>query len=304
MGPEQIVSASSAQRQQRENGSNIYLDFLNKVRNGTEKDVRECLLPLSANNTRIHADDEEEEEEEDESVNLSDLSYKRKLLKALDNNDAGAVWMLIAEAEESDIKTLESLNETCELVAEHERLKEESLIKCLWGKLKSQVIRCACRTNRSKYREEFQHEEEQQWIKVLSNPLYIALKWLWRNNPKSRKSPTTTQQRKRKESKFEDVIEASLDDAYLLEKIASYQHHYSLDEYTRRALECEQFATDVVEGSNLGQLHEIMDVEGDGCLLQEKPRNFNKSLSLLKIAADKERKRVCIFFGYQIACVV
>lgn len=300
MGPEQIVSVTSAQRQQRGNGSNIYLDFLNKVKNGTEEDVRECLLALSANNTRIHADDEEEE---DEDVNRSDLSYKRELLKALDNNDAGAVWMLIAEAKESDIKTLESLNETCEFVAEHERLKEEGLINCLWGKLKSQ-IRCAGRITRSKYREdkriqtEFQHEQEQQWIKILSNPLYVGLEWLWRNNPESRKSPTTTQQGKRKESKFEDVIEASLDDAYLLEKIASYEHHYSLEEYTRRALECEQFATDVVEGSDLGQLHEIMDVEGDGCLMQKKPRNFNQSLSLLKIAADKERKRVCIFFGY------
>ena len=297
MEPEQFVSKSYAQQQQRGNG----IDFLNAVRNGTVEDVRKCLLPLSAADTRRGRAEEEEDDEDVVSHN-----YKRKLLEAIQNKDAGAVWKLIAEAKESDIKTLESLNETCAYVTEHERLKEEGLIKCLWGKLKTQ-IRCAggCRifvrqaSEDKRIQTKFQHEQEQQWIKILSNPLYIGLEWLWRNNSNSRRTPITqSQQTTTKGSKFEDVIEASLDDAHLLEKIALYEHHYSRDEYTMRALEYEKFATDVVEGSNLGQLHEIMDVEGSGCLLKRKPRNFNQSLSLLKIAADKKRKRVCIYFDF------
>ena len=56
----------------------------------------------------------------------------------------------------------------------------------------------------------------------------------------------------------------------------------------------EKFASDVIEGSTLDQLLEIMDDKGTECLLTKKPRDFNQSLSLLKTAADKERKRVCM----------
>ena len=37
-----------------------------------------------------------------------------------------------------------------------------------------------------------------------------------------------------------------------------------------------------------------MDIEGNGSLLNKKPTDFNQSLSLLKVAADKKRKRVGI----------
>lgn len=264
---------------------NYYLEFLEAVRSGTDKDVRECLPPISSNYAGTRREND-------------DLSQRQKLLIALESKDPGEVWKLIAEAKESDVKrTLESINEICRSVAEHERLKEEGLIKCLWGKLIGQV-RCTVgygtsRSQQLKDKEEFQHEEEQQWIRILSDPLYIGLKWLWRNNPNSRGIQDCTEQTKGRDSKFEDIIETCLDDAYLLEKIALYEHHYSRDEYMNRALEYEKFAADLIEGSNLGQLHEILDVEGSGCLLQKKPNNFNQSLSLLKIAADKERKRVC-----------
>ena len=56
----------------------------------------------------------------------------------------------------------------------------------------------------------------------------------------------------------------------------------------------EKFAIDVVEGSTWDQLLEIMDDKGTGCLLTNKPGDFNQSLSLLKTAADKERKLVCM----------
>lgn len=277
-----------ANHENQQQPRNYYFDFLEAVRSRTDKDVRECLPPISSNyaGTRREKDG---------------LSQRQKLLKALESKDRGEVWKLIAEAKESDVKrTLESINEICRSVAEHERLKEEGLIKWLWGKLIGQ-IRCTVgygtsRSQQLKDKEEFQHEEEQQWIRILSDPLYIGLKWLWRNNPNSRGIQDSTEQTKLRDGKFEDIIETCLDDAYLLEKIALYEHHYSRDEYMNRALEYEKFAADVIEGSNLGQLHEILDVEGSGCLLQKKPNNFNQSLSLLKIAADKERKRVCIGF--------
>ena len=55
-------------------------------------------------------------------------------------------------------------------------------------------------------------------------------------------------------TKREGVIEGALHDANLLEKIALYEHHYSRDEYTRRAEAYEKFAIDVVEGSTWEQL--------------------------------------------------
>ena len=281
-------------QQQPRKFSNIYLDFLEAVRNRTENDVR-CLLPITSNYARGRMENEDDDED--------DLTQKKKkLLKALESEDPAEVWKLIAEAKESDVKTLEGINEICQSVAEHERLKEEGLFRFLWGKLRGEIrFTGGYGTFRSKYRDdkelqtEFQHEEEQQWIRILSDPLYIGLEWLWRNNPNNRRIPTSTQQTKRKDGKFEDIIETCLDDAYLLEKIALYEHHYSRDEYMNRALEYEKFAADVIEGSNLGQLYEILDIEGSGCLLQKKPVNFNQSLSLLKIAADKERKMVCTY---------
>lgn len=144
----------------------------------------------------------------------------------------------------------------------------------------------------------FENIDEQEWITILSDPLYIGLEWLWRTNPNSETTSTcsnSTDGGVNKESNLEDVIEAALRNAHLLEKISLYEHHYSRDEYTRRAEKYEKFAADVVEEStDLKQLRTIMDVEGTGCLLNNKPDDFNHSLSLLKIAADKKRKKVCV----------
>ena len=122
------------------------------------------------------------------------------------------------------------------------------------------------------------------------------MNWLWRNNPNGGSLTSSDQEGTKKEDsrKSEDVIEAALHDANLLEKIALYEHHYSRDEYTRRAEVYEKFATEVIEGSTRDQLLEIMDDKGTGCLLTNKPGDFNQSLSLLTTAADKERKRVCM----------
>ena len=151
---------------------------------------------------------------------------------------------------------------------------------------------------------EMPSEEDRRWIEVFSNPLYISLEWLWRKNPNSHYK--TKGLLRRKESKLEDIIEAALDDAYLLEKFASHEHVYSRDEYKRRAEEFETFAADIVQQvgtSDLNQLHEILDIKGDGPLGKKKEEEveeetktkvFNQSLGLLKVAADKRRKRVGI----------
>lgn len=272
--------------QQHEDSDSTHAEFFNVVRNGTVEQVINFLSQLISYTTVTDVGET--------------TSYRQKLLKALAEKNTFEVWRLIAEAvsREEEIKTLETLNSICETVAEHERLREAGLFSCMLGKLKSQ-IRCngPCGCGRSgheregeNYQTTLEREEEQQWINILSDPLYICLNWLWRNNPNSG-SPTSSNQQG---TKREDVIEGALHDANLLEKIALYEHHYSRDEYTRRAAAYEKFAIDVVEGSTWDQLLKIMDDKGTGCLITKKPSDFNQSLSLLKTAADKERKLVCM----------
>ncbi len=95
----------------------------------------------------------------------------------------------------------------------------------------------------------------------------------------------------------EDIVKASLDNARILEKIASREHHYSRDEYKSAINAFEKFAVDIIEGTTSKENYDvkIMDIEGNGCLLTGEPNNFIQSVSLLKIAADKGRKRVCSF---------
>ena len=288
MEPEKVFT-SQDQKQEEKSGLDIYSEFLGSVRNGTKEEVMKHLSLIKS------------------STDTADTATKdndrQKLLKALERKDAGDVWKLIVEGK--GVKTLQNLNKVCQSVAENERLKEAGLVKSLWGKLRSQLNCTSGCKSCSNCREdeqseqlplEIQNQEEQESIKILTDPLYISLEWLWRNNPKNETANAEKDETTAKESKLEDVIEAALHDAHLLEKIASYEHHYSRDEYTKRAEEYEKFAADVVEESNLEQLHVIMDVKGTGCLLRKRPEDFNQSLSLLKIAADKQRKRVCVLF--------
>ena len=278
--------------QQHEDSDSTHAEFFNAVRNGTVEQVINFLSQLNSTNTTVTDINENREEDVGETT-----IYTQTLLKALAEKNAGEVWRLIAEGSEEEIKTLETLNSICETVAEHEeRLREAGIFSCMLGKLKSQIRcngPCGCgRSGRERGGENYQleREQEQQWINILSDPLYICLNWLWRNNPNGGSATSSNQQG----TKREDVIEGALHDANLLEKIALYEHHYSRDEYTRRAEAYEKFAIDVVEGSTWDQLLVIMDDKGTGCLLTKKPGNFNQSLSLLKTAADKERKLVCM----------
>ena len=235
-------------------------------------------------------------------------NHLKQLADALEDGNVVEVWKLIAKRnEDENNQTLENLNEVCRTVVEKENNKEnDSHFKCSWDCKKlcktiknslcytlSWIAQCDEGLDDLQEEAEMRSEKERRWIEILSNPLYICLEWLWRNNPNSQYKKGI----RRKESKFSDIIEASLDDAYLLEKIASYEHYYSRDEYKHRAEEYETFAADIVEQvdtSDFNQLHEIMDIEGNGSLLSKAPANFNQTLSLLKLAADKQRKRVGI----------
>ena len=277
--------------------SDTFEEFLNRVQTGTKEGVDNFLLPLIRT----------AEKERDSQNELS-----KQLIDALVQRDVVEVWKLIAEINETknetdSNKTLENLNEACTAIAERENNKETRChFKCSWDckkifeTIKNSLctcLRCTCNVDEfGETKTEMRSEEERRWIEILSNPLYISLEWLWRNNPNSQYIYDKAGER-RKESKFTDITEAALDDAYLLEKIASYEHYYSRDEYKRRAEEYETFAADIVEQvhtSDLNQLHEIMDIKGSGSLLNKTPAKFNQSLSLLKLAADKKRKRVGI----------
>ena len=293
------ASTVDQNEQQHKNSDSTHVEFFNAVRKGTVQQVRKLLSHIKSTDTAFTEINENGKQDVGDKT-----SYRQKLLKALAEKNIGAVWSLIAQGREEEIKTLETLNSICKTVAEHERLKEAHLFRCMLGKLESQIRcngPCGCgRGGRERRGENYQtkpeREEEQQWINILSDPLYICLNWLWRNNPNGGSLASSDQEGTKKEDsrKSEDVIEAALHDANLLEKIALYEHHYSQDEYTRRAEVYEKFATDVIEGSTWDQLLEIMDDKGTGCLLTNKPGDFNQSLSLLTTAADKERKRVCM----------
>ena len=268
--------------------SDNFDEFLMKVQEGKKGEVASFLSRL------IGSEGTEAELRGDDSS--KDLS--KKLGDALQENDVVKVWRLIAEASENETsKTLAALNEVCKDVAEKEKKKEgccKFFCERLFTTLKDSISWIlSCNGDDIDEETEMRSENEQAWIKILSNPLYISLEWLWRNNPEARQGKES----RSSERKTTDVIEAALHDAYLLKKIASYEHHYSRDEYKNRAKEYEKFAADIVEqisASDSAQLHKIMDINGNGSLLTKKHENFNESLSLLKMAADKQRKLVSI----------
>ena len=268
--------------------SDTIVKFLELVQTGTKEEVDNFLLPL----TRTAENGRDSQKE-----------LSKQLEEALAQSNVAEVWKLIAKMNETDSnKTLENINEVCTTIAERENNREIGCyFKRSWDCKKicetiKNSVRQLCECNEDDLEEtktEMRSEEERRWIQILSNPLYISLEWLWRNNPNSQYKKGT----RRKESKFADVIEAALDDAYLLEKIASYREpYYSRDEYKLRAEEYETFAADIVEQvtPNVNQLKEIMDIEENGSLRNKTSANCNQSLGLLKLAVDKQRKRVGI----------
>ena len=267
--------------------------FLEIVQVGTKEEMENFLFHLFTT-------DKNENKYTDSQIDPSE-----RLRQALNDNNLVEAWKLMVETNERELsETLESLTEVCTIITKKESSKEDGYhLKCQWDFQK------VCETLRNSIcwifncdecdleeEKELRSPKQRKWIDILSNPLYISLEWLWKNNPNSQYKKGII----RKESKFADIIEAALDDACLLEKIASYERHYkyySRDDYRQRAMKYENFAIDVVEQvhiSELNQLHEIMDIKGNGSLLKKKPGNFHQSLGLLKIAVDKQRRSVGI----------
>ena len=212
--------------------------FLQKVREGTPDEVERTL--------DLDGDGEQE---------ATERSYRQKLSDALEEGDAYKVWKLLPNEEFKNIPHLKDLNEVSKSVADREEVKD-GLYRFISYEFKNLL------ENNGK--EDLPSEEDRLNLDIQSNPLCLSLEWLWRSNPKSPQH---------EESEKGSIIEAALDNAFLLEKMASYKNHFSHDKYMDRAEKCEKFAIDIVE-----QVNESND--------------FIPSLSLLKMAADKERKMV------------
>lgn len=208
----------------------------------------------------------------------TERSYRQKLSDALEEGDAYKVWKLLLNEEFKNIPHLKDLNEVSKSVADREEVKDW-LYRFISYEFKNLL------ENNGK--ENLPSEEDRLNLDIQSNPLCLSLEWLWRSNPKSPQH---------EESEKGSIIEAALDNAFLLEKMASYKNHFSHDKYMDRAEKCEKFAIDIVEQVNddkeLELLHKVMDIDGEGALVNKESNDFIPSLSLLKMAADKERKMV------------
>ena len=269
--------------------------FLEIIQEGTKEEMNTFLFCLFTTNKN-----------ENKYIE-SQIDPSEKLEQALNDNNLVESWKLMVETNERELsQTLENLTEVCTIVTKKESSAEDGChLKCKWDSKKVyETLRSSlcwifnCDEGDLEEETKLPSEKERRWIYILSNPLYISLEWLWRNNPNSQYKKGV----RCKESKFTDVIEAALDDAYLLEKIASYERHlkyYGRDYYWQRAMGYEKFAIDVVDQvstTGLNQLHEIMDIKGNGSLLKKRPENFHQSLGLLRIATDKKRRSVGIRF--------
>ena len=206
----------------------------------------------------------------------TERSYRQKLSDALEEGDAYKVWKLLTNEEFKNIPHLKDLNEVSKSVADREEVKDW-LYRFISYEFKNLL------ENNGK--ENLPSEEDRLNLDIQSNPLCLSLEWLWRSNPKSPQH---------EESEKGSIIEAALDNAFLLEKMASYKNHFSHDKYMDRAEKCEKFAIDIVEQVNDDKelLHKVMDIDGEGALVNKESNDFIPSLSLLKMAADKERKMV------------
>ncbi|XP_067017232.1 short transient receptor potential channel 5-like isoform X1 [Acropora muricata] len=233
--------------------------------------------------------------------------YRTKLLEAIRKKNPDEVWELVRGNKEN-AKTLRTLNDECKAVALRQKQRrdlicEEDCLGCSIKKILKGILACinncfckaacycwslckqCCKDEQQPTEDHI--EQEKQWIEILSNPLYISLEWLRRIDSNSGRKD----EGKANEDENQDVIASALRDSHLLEMIAGNDLHQHKDEYEKRANEIEEFAVAVVEGSTREQLIDVMDTKGDGCLKQQKPWNFSQSLSLLKIAADEERKK-------------
>ncbi|XP_066022250.1 short transient receptor potential channel 4-like [Pocillopora verrucosa] len=219
-----------------------------------------------------------------------------QLFRALGENDAfPRCWKLLEENHHAIRLEYENFQNNCKEASKKEQQREERFhcsSKCSEEPKEEQQSS----EPQGSQKECINGETKLNWIKVLSNPLFLGLEWLWRTKSNC---PCTFCEKDRKlvgkeKKKKEDVIASSLRDAYLLDETSSLKHYNSRDVYRESAEAYETFAAGILEKASQKELHEIMDIKGEGCLLQNdshQQRNFIESLSLLKSAVNKRRKK-------------
>lgn len=303
------VAAEDIHLEQEISGQGLS-DCLQKIKEDEERNKQEKGKKNKKRDKEIEEDPGSEDQEDDSDTDENKSSLADELLDALHKNDALKVWELV-ERNDSSIKRLEDLDKICAAVVERDNDKEKRRNRngCLLCCGCFECCGCCKDTSANEHQRKSNEqlnnkteqpnnkknndEEKRKWIKISSNPLFISVEWLCRT--KGQKD-VTKDNNNNDNHKEKDIIKFALDNAYLLEKMASYEHHYSREDYQRAGEAYETFAVDVMEGSTSSERYEdqIMDIEGNGCLLTGESKNFIQSLSLLKIAANRGRKKVCI----------
>ncbi|RMX40941.1 hypothetical protein pdam_00023755, partial [Pocillopora damicornis] len=243
-------------------------------------------------------------------------NLENQLLRALGENNASICWELLKRNHDTVRSEYKKFQDDCNEANKKEQQREgrfhcdcrncctkiKNFYRDCCTKMSNFLrnnCKCCCCSNpepQGSEEDSINDETKLKWIKILSNPLFIGLEWLWRTGPhcqcKSCKEDTKLDGKEKK--KKEDVIESSLHDAYLLDETSSLKHYNSRDVYRESAEAYETFAAGVLEKASQNELYQIMDIKGEGCLLKNNPnqhRSFIQSLSLLKSAVNKGRKK-------------
>ena len=245
-------------------------------------------------------------------------NLENQLLRALGENNASICWELLKRNHDTVRSEYKKFQDDCNEANKKEQQREgrfhcdcrncctkiKNFYRDCCTKMSNFLrnnCKCCCCSNpepQGSEEDSINDETKLKWIKILSNPLFIGLEWLWRTGPhcqcKSCKEDTKLDGKEKK--KKEDVIESSLHDAYLLDETSSLKHYNSRDVYRESAEAYETFAVGVLEKASQNELYQIMDIKGEGRLLKNNSnqhRSFIQSLSLLKSAVNKGRKKVC-----------
>ena len=243
----------------------------------------------------------------DQKIEQITNDLANKLLRVLGEKDALECLTLLEGGHDTVLSEYENFQNDCEEANKKEQ-QREGRFHCDCRNCCTKMFdfcrnkcKCSCCSNSEPQESEkksINDETKLNWIKILSNPLFIGLEWLWRTESDCQ-CKFCKKDRKlvgKEKKKKEDVIESSLHDAYLLDETSSLKHYNSRDVYRESAEAYETFAVGVLEKASQNELYQIMDIKGEGCLLKNNPnqhRNFIQSLSLLKSAVNKGRKKVC-----------
>ena len=243
----------------------------------------------------------------DQTIEQITNDLANKLLRVLGEKDALECLTLLEGGHDTVLSEYENFQNDCEEANKKEQ-QREGRFHCDCRNCGTKILnfcrnkcKCCCCSNpepQGSEEDSINDETKLNWIKILSNPLFIGLEWLWRTKSNCQ-CKFCKEDRKlvgKEKKKKEDVIESSLHDAYLLDETSSLKHYNSRDVYRESAEAYETFAAGVLEKASQNELYQIMDIKGEGCLLKNNPnqhRNFIQSLSLLKSAVNKGRKKVC-----------